>query len=60
MNESNPGMDINARQEQFANAFLVTVAAVLASRQRNRRSITIVSIGRLQAACPAGRKSMFR
>lgn len=28
MNESNAGMDINARQEQFANAFLVTVAAV--------------------------------
>ena len=28
MNESKPSMDINARQEQFANAFLVTVAAV--------------------------------
>jgi hypothetical protein len=28
MNGSTPGMDINARQEQFANAFLVTIAAV--------------------------------
>jgi len=28
MNGSKPSMDINARQEQFANAFLVTVAAV--------------------------------
>ena len=28
MNGSTLGMDINARQEQFANAFLVTVAAV--------------------------------
>jgi hypothetical protein len=28
MNGSTPDMDINARQEQFANAFLITVAAV--------------------------------
>ncbi len=28
MSGSSPGMDLNARQEQFANAFLVTVAAV--------------------------------
>jgi hypothetical protein len=28
MNESTTGMDLNARQEQFANAFLVAVAAV--------------------------------
>jgi hypothetical protein len=26
MSGSTPGMDLNARQEQFANAFLITVA----------------------------------
>ena len=53
-------MDINARQEQFANAFLVTVAAVagftVAKPDVDNDSVDWTIASRL----PVARKSTFR